>query len=268
VTPARAVSIDGELVPEDRASISIFDPAFLHGDGLFEVFRTWQGAAPTLDAHLARLARSAHELALALPDPSELVRRVAQTVAAAEPGDHRVRVIATRGGRTVVIAERLPAQPTELAVAVVDWPLPARASATHKRLAFADHLVARDLARATGADEALRLHADGTLAEGATCNVFLVRNGEVQTPPVIAILPGITRARVLGLCAELAIPSSERTITTDELQAADELFATSALRGVVSITKLDGHSRAVGPVTARLALGYVAALDPRFAAPA
>jgi branched-chain amino acid aminotransferase len=265
---ALAVSIDGELVAPERATISVFDPGFLHGDGLFEVLRTWGGATPTLDAHLARLAGSARELALALPEPSVLHAEVTRTIAAAGAGDHRVRLVVTRGGRSIVIVETLPAQPRELAVAVVDWPLPLRTGAAHKVLAFADHLRAKQLAVAVGADEAIRLHADATLAEGATCNVFLVRSREVRTPPAIGILPGITRERVLAHCTELGIAASQCVLTLDDLHTADEVFVTSAVRGVVPVTRVDRRTLCAGPVTARLSRAYLAALDARIVAPA
>jgi branched-chain amino acid aminotransferase len=263
VTTGIAVSIDGALVEPGHALVSVFDPGFLHGDGLFEVFRSWRGATPTLDDHLARLLASARALVLEVAPPDALRTAVRATIAAAGGADHRVRVIATRGGRAIVIAEPVPEQPRELAAAVVDWPLPRRTGASHKLLAFADNLRARKLARETGADEAIRLHADATVAEGATSNVFLVRNGEVRTPPAIGILPGVTRARVIAQCAQLGIAVREVAITVGDLHAADELFATSAVRGVVPITRIDGYARASGEVTARLAGGYLASLDAR-----
>src|SRR5580704_18547241 len=110
-----AVSIDGELVAPDLALVSVFDPGFLHGDGLFEVFRSWRGATPTLDDHLARLHASARSLALDIAPPDALRTAVRATIAAAGGADHRVRVIATRGGRAIVIAEPVPEQPRELA---------------------------------------------------------------------------------------------------------------------------------------------------------
>jgi len=263
-----AVSIDGALVAPEAAQISVFDRGLLYGDGLFEVFRTWHGVAVDLDAHLDRLYASAHALELRVRPRDQLAAQVRATIAAAGSGDHRVRIVVTRGpgplsarlgelgpGRAIAIVEPLPSRPRELTAVTIDLPLPRRLG--HKVLSYLDHVIARELAAGEGADEAIRLDADGCVAEGATSNLFVVARGEVTTPEVAAgILPGITRGHVLALCRSLAIPAREAAISREMLAGTDELFATSALRGVVAITRLDGAPRAAGPVTARLAAGY------------
>jgi branched-chain amino acid aminotransferase len=269
-----AVSIDGVLVAPEQATVSIFDRGFLYGDGVFEVFRTHGGVAIDLDAHLARLFASATALGIHTEGHERAAAAVKLTLANAGEGDHRIRVILTRGagallvplgslgpGRTIVIVEPLPAQPSELSVAVVDLPLPRRHGAAHKTLAYLDHVLARDLASAVGADEAVRLGPDGDVVECATANVFAVIGGVVVTPPTdLGILPGVTRARVLAACAALGIPVEERRLALDELHAANEIFVTSAVRGVVPVTKLDAAARPAGPVTARVIAEYVQGL--------
>lgn len=270
-----AVSIDGELVAPEAARISVFDRGLLYGDGLFEVFRTWHGVAVDLDAHLDRLYASARALELRAMPRDRLAAQVTSTIAAAGPGDHRVRVIVTRGpgplsarlgelgpGRAIAIVEPLPSRPLELSAVTIDFPLPRRLG--HKVLAYLDHVIARELAAGEGADEAIRLDADGHVAEGATSNVFIVAGGEVATPALAAgALPGITRGHVLALCPGLAVPPREQAISREMLAGADELFATSALRGVVAITRLDGAPRPAGPLTARIAAAYDDIFRPR-----
>jgi branched-chain amino acid aminotransferase len=271
VTALPIISIDGQLVPPEQATVSVLDRGLLYGDGLFEVLRTWDGVAIVLDAHLDRLYASAGALALGAVGRDRLAGWVDAAIAVAPPGgDHRVRIVLTRGpgalgsrlaelgaGRAIVIVEPLPAPPAELAVAVVDWPLPRRASSSHKVLAYFDHVLARELAAEVGADEALRLDADGHVVEGATSNVFVVTRGTVATPPAAAgILPGITRAQVIAACGQLGVPCVERTVTRSELELADELFVTSSLRGAVAVTRLDGAPRPRGPITARIAAAY------------
>ncbi|HUJ62920.1 MAG TPA: aminotransferase class IV [Kofleriaceae bacterium] len=268
------IAIDGALVAPERAQISVLDRGLLYGDGLFEVLRTWRGVAVDLDAHLDRLYASAEALALRAMPREALAASVRDAIAAAGAGEHRIRIVLTRGagalgerlaalgpGRSIVIVEPLPAQPVALAAAVVDWPLPRRAGAGHKALAYLDHLVARELAAAAGADEAIRLDPDGDVAEGATSSVFAVVAGRVVTPPLAGALPGITRARVLAICARLAIPHAVRRLPLAELRAADELFATSALRGVVPITRLDARELPAGPVTAHIALAHAQMME-------
>lgn len=246
------VSIDGRIVAPEQATVSIFDRGFQHGDGLFETFRTWNGVAVTWPEHEARLRRSAAALRLAVGELD-----VNPAIGAAGPGEHRVKVIVTRGGRTIVIVEPLGPLPTEVRAAVVDYPL-ARRREGHKTLAYVENLIARELAVAAGADEAIRLDADGFVAEGSMSNVFVVEREAVFTPPLgTGILPGITRAHVLALGAR------ERRISVDELRSADEIFVTSAVRGVVAVTQLDGDARALGPVSARIAASYARVMTER-----
>lgn len=268
-----AVSIDGVLGPPEQARISIFDRGFLFGDGVFEVLRTWDESLVDLDAHLDRLYASAGALGIKAMDRARLAEAVQRTLANSGPGEHRVRIVLTRGpgsllakretmgpGRAIVIVEPLPAQPVEISLALVDWPLPRRTTPAHKTLAYLDHILARDLAAAAGADEALRLGAEGEVLECATSNIFAVVKGTVITPQLMGVLPGITRARVMAACGAAQIPVREVRITLDELRAADELFITSAVRGVVAVTRLDGESRRTGPITTRIAAQYLAGL--------
>jgi branched-chain amino acid aminotransferase len=256
------ISIDGELVDREHATISVLDRGLLYGDGLFEVFRS-----DDVEPHLDRLYASAAALELRVMPRNALTQAIARTIAAAGQGEHRVRVLVTRGpgalsarlaelgpGRAIVIVEPLPAQPRELSAVTIDlrW-----IASGHKTLAYLDHVIARELAAATGADEAIRLDADGNVIEGSTSNVFAVIAGGVITPALESgILRGVTREHVLAICARLAIPAREAAISLASFAAADELFATSALRGVVPITRLDGAARQAGPVTERIAQGY------------
>ncbi len=269
------ISIDGVIVPAERATISVLDRGLLYGDGLFEVLRTWRGVAVELDRHLDRLYASARALELRVMPREALRATVLATVAAAGAGDHRIRVIATRGegglaarfaelgpGRAIVVVEPLPPQPRAISAAIVDWPLPRRPGTGHKTLAYLDHLVARELAAAAGVDEALRLGADGTVVEGAACNVFVVGRGTVMTPRLVdGALPGVTRARALECCADLGLDAAERSLAMSEVLAADEIFVTSSLRGIVGVTRLESHALAIGPVTTRIAERYVQVMD-------
>ena len=259
----RTVSIDGVIVPEQDATISIFDRGFLYGDGLFETFRTWDGVAVDWPEHRARLEHSAAALQMRVGAID-----VEGAIAAAGAGDHRVKLIVTRGpgspgarlatlgpGRTIIIVEPLGEPPRTATARVVDWPL-ARRREGHKLLGYVENLIARELA--APADEAIRLDADGFVAEGAMSNVFVVEDGVAWTPPLgTGVLGGITRGHVIALGAK------ERRICVDELRRADELFVTSAIRGVAAITQLDGESRAVGELTADFAARYERAMRER-----
>ena len=272
--PVIAISIDGALIAPEQATISVLDRGLLYGDGCFEVLRTWDGAPRDLEAHLDRLLETARFLELAALERPRLAAAVHRTLAAAGPGEQRIRIVLTRGpgslaarlgalgpGRAIVIVEPLPPQPAALSLAVVDWPLPARAGRGHKTLAYLDAVIARELARAAGADEAIRLDAEGHAVEGATCNLFAVRGGEVSTPPVDrGALPGIVRARVLAICAREGVAARVCSLPLRDLEIADEVFVTSSLRGVVPVTRIDRASFARGVVTERIAAAYAAAM--------
>lgn len=274
VAPVIVVSIDGAIVAPERASISVLDRGLLHGDGCFEVLRTWDGVARDLEAHLDRLFETARFLDLRTMERPRLTEAIYRTIAAAGPGEQRIRIVLTRGpgslgarlgelgpGRAIVIVEPLPPPPTQLALAVVDWPLPARRGRGHKTLAYLDAVLARELARAEGADEAVRLDASGRAVEGATCNLFAVHGGAVSTPPVDrGVLPGIVRARVLAICEREGIPARVRSLAVRELRGAHEVFVTSSLRGVVPVTRIDRVQLARGALTERIAAAYVAAM--------
>lgn len=273
------VSIDGELVDPARASISVFDRGVLYGDGCFEVLRTWGGHAVDLAAHLDRMADTIAFLRLRCLAREAIAAAVVAAVAAAGAGEHRIRIMVTRGpgtlatplselgpGHTIVIVEPLPAAAATagVALAVVDWPLPARPGRGHKTLAYLDHVIARELARTAGADEAVRLDDAGAVVEGATSNVFVVTGGTVATPRIEGgVLPGIVRGRVLAICGQLGISSEARRVTLDELRGADEVFVTSSVRGVVPVTGVDGAPRDAGPITSRIATAYVTQMTSR-----
>lgn len=249
------VSIDGVIVPPASATISIFDRGFLHGDGVFTILRTRAGRAVDGARHLERLLASAKELVLVTP---AIAPWLDAAIAAAGPGDHKVRIVVTRGamsepsGRTIIVVEPLPPQPQQLSFAVIDFPLPRRVGRGHKTLAYLDHLHAKELARAAGADEAVRLDADGLVCEGSTSNIFAVKGGTVSTPATTTgALPGIVRARVLELW-----PVRVQPLEVLDLLAADELFATSSLRGVVPITRLGTKVLPAGPVTTKIIAAY------------
>jgi branched-chain amino acid aminotransferase len=265
------VSIDGTLVEPGEAVISVFDRGLLFGDGCFEILRTWGGVAVELDAHLDRMFETVRYLKLRTVTRDEIAASVHGAVRAAGKGEHRIRIVLTRGpgglvtpmaelgpGRAIVIVDPFPEQPTEMSLAVVDWPLPQRSGRGHKTIAYLEHLLAQDLARAADADEAVRLDGEGAVIEGSTSNVFIVDAGAVITPAVdTGALPGIVRERVLELCAEDGIPTRVREVSLGELRSADEIFITSSLRGVMAVTRLDGVPQRPGPITAQIASAYV-----------
>ena len=141
---------------------------------------------------------------------------------AQDPGD---RAFTPPSGAATVIVSKRPFEPGPLGC-----------HKTTSRLAY--HL-AREEARAARADETLLVSPAGEVLEGAVSNVFAVTGGEVLTPPLTSgILPGITRAVVLGLCAAAGNPARERTLTLADLRAADQVFLTNTVQEIVPVGTL------------------------------
>jgi branched-chain amino acid aminotransferase len=261
--------VDGRVVPVEEARVSVFDRGFQLGDGVFETLRARAGHATELDAHLARLRRSADGLAIPLPDGAESA--IAAGVAAllraegadGPEGDAAVRITVTRGsfrGRGLLPTD----EPTTPTIVIQAWPI-APAPAGHleiglhlvaseirrdptnplsalKTTSRADFVHARLEARRAGADDAVFLTLDGHLSEATSANVFLVRGTELATPSLdCAILAGTTRSWILGWAARVGLSPAEGRLTVDDLAAADEAFLSSSVAGILPVTRFAGR---------------------------
>ncbi len=263
--PDRVLWVNGKLARGRDALVSLFDRGARDGEGIFETVRVERGRAHHWRRHLERMVLAAAELGFPVPpSPSALSAALGDVLAANALSDAVVRITVTRGipgGRPTragcwIEAESLAGrlwrgtrtgQARAMISAVPFTPGPVGRFKTTSRLAYN---LARDEARAGGVDEALLCGPDGMVLEGAVSNLFAVLRGEVATPPLTSgILPGITRARVLELCASLGMSTRERTLSRDELRAADEMFVTNSIQQVVPLVALDGHpvpSRTLG----------------------
>jgi branched-chain amino acid aminotransferase len=271
------VHINGRVCLPEDAKISVFDRGFLFGDSVYETIGTANGRLFAANGHLVRLERSAQRIGLRVPARAEIEQAIRDTVAAAGNPESRVRVILTRGAGKLDLD---PAAVDDTQLVVIVWPLAGPTPAMYdngvaisivsitrnsptaidpavKSGNYLNNVMALGEARRlTGAYEAILCAADGSVAEGSSSNVFTVVAAEVRTPPVeVGILDGITRGHVLDLCRENQIRVAERRISPAELRAADEVFITSAARGVLPVVKVDtstiGDGRP-GTITRRL----------------
>lgn len=243
-------SIDGEIMPADEATIPIADPGLVRGDGAFEVIRVYDGQPYALDAHLARLERSGHNLRL--PIDLEAVRaETHRLLAAAGAGpDHElVRVMITRGGRRLMMTEQLPETPEHLRCKTITYS-PTRILDGVKSLSYAANMLAGRLAREAGYDEALLVTPHGRVLEAPTSSIFWVEGERLLTPPLEDhILASITRALIIGVTG-----AEEEACPLERLLGADEAFIASTAREVQGVIAVDDQVyRAPGPVTARTA---------------
>jgi branched-chain amino acid aminotransferase len=271
---------NGILIESDAARISPFDHGLLVGDGVFETVRVYGGRPFAWRRHLDRLAFSAAGLGLAVPDRDELRAAADAVLRANRFSDARLRITVTGGVSplgsergesppTVVVAasELRPAPPTTTVV-VVPWVRNERgAVAGLKTISYAENVRALAYAHEHGAGEAVFANTRGELCEATGSNVFVVRDDTVVTPPASAgCLLGVTRAHVLELCDELAIPCAEAALPVTALAQSDEAFLTSTVREIQPITAVDGRKlpRPPGKLTRRLAEAFTAlvASDP------
>ncbi|HET6449255.1 MAG TPA: aminotransferase class IV [Conexibacter sp.] len=235
---AHLACLDGTVMPAADAVVPATDEGLLRGDGAFEVMRLYAGRPYALEEHLARLARSAANLRLAVE--LDAVRAdVARLLAAAggEPDPGALRIVLTRGGRRLLLTETLPAHAPTIRLATVTY-APVRLLDGVKSLSYAANMLATRLAQEQGADEALLVTPHGRALEAPTSSIFWVADGAVLTPPLSDhILASITRAVTIELA-----DAAERSCTLDDLRGADEAFLVSTTRELQPVASIDGEA--------------------------
>lgn len=271
----RYVWLDGAVRPADGPHLSVFDRGFQLGDGIFETLRARAGRVTELDAHVARLHRSAAGLDLTLPDDVDrsLSDGIAALLAAegldGETGDASIRITVSRGPyRTRGVLP--PHEDVPVTIAIQVWPVeaapashlerglhlvtsavrrdPANPLATLKTTSRAEYVYARLEARRAGADDALFLTIDDNLSESTSANIFLVRSTgtqdggtELATPSLdCAILPGTTRSWLLAWAARAGLRPVEARLVRRDLAGAQEAFLSSSVAGILPVTAFDG----------------------------
>ena len=274
---ALKVWMDGKLVDQADAKISVYDHGLLYGDGVFEGIRAYNGKIFEAEAHLRRLYDSAKAIRLSIPiAPAQFKSAMEQTVKANGFTDCYIRAVVTRGvgflgidpnkcanPSVFIIADTIHVYAKELyekGIAVVTASVirnhPNALSPRIKSLNYLNNILARIEANDAGVSEAIMLNHEGNVAECTVENIFIVRDGLVQTPGTAdGILEGITRSVMIKLCHRLSIPCVEKTLQRLDLYVADEIFATGTGAEVMPITKVDGReigSGQAGPITKRL----------------
>ncbi|MEK7171683.1 MAG: aminotransferase class IV [Patescibacteria group bacterium] len=253
------VYINGKFINANDAKISIFDPGFLYGDGIFETLRTYNGEIWQMEEHLERLYESAKMRGWKLHvKPSEIAEAVSKTVKKNNFKESRVRITITPGVKqpTVFIwcqpLLALPKRVYSRGVSAITFPLE-RPFPQMKTTSMQPLLIARAEMLKKRAFEALLINSKGYITEGTWTNVFIVRKKKIITPR-LGVLLGTTRSTVLKLAKKL-FRIKFKDITRREVLNADECFVTNAPKGIVPIVKIDGEkigTGRVGPITKHL----------------
>jgi branched-chain amino acid aminotransferase len=271
------IFLDGKFVPENRAKISVFDHGVLYGDGVFEGIRLYNGKIFRLDEHIERLFASAKAIMLTIPMSHEqLVKACRDACRLNKLQDGYIRLVVTRGkgylglspfkcpkASVFIIAGTIELYPEDvykngmrLITASTVRVNPAAISPAIKSLNYLNNIMAKIEAIQAGTVEALMLNSEGHVAECTGDNVFIVRKGVIETPPISAgALNGITRAVVFELGQTLGIKVIERELTRYDVMTADECFLTGTAAEVVPVVILDGRTIGLGkpgPVTLNL----------------
>ena len=267
------IHVNGELVPRDEASVSVFDSSVQGGDAVWEGLRVYEGKVYALDRHLDRLFASAHALRFeGVPSREEVRAAVLGTFAAnGMYDDAHGRMTLTRGPKftsgmsptnnkagclLIVIAEWKPPVFGDSGMRLITSSTRRNSPATldskihHNNLL--NNILAKIEADITGADDALMLDLNGFVAETNATNIFVVRKGVLVTPTADACLPGITRGIVLELAAADGINVEERNVSLSEVYTADEAFTTGTMGELAPVLEVDGRRIGpgqIGPVT-------------------
>ncbi len=278
------VWLNGRVLRARDATISVLDRGLLHGDGLYDTWRTYGGHPFAVAAHLRRLAGAARLLRLPRPDPAAAWERRARTIVRRNGlGDATVRLTITRGAAGDSLVPDRPARMTQLltvrrlpadlaqqqrhGIGVVLLPFPRDVAAPWAALKLLGHpsaIVGRTLAARRGAPEGLYVTASGEVSEGTTSNVFLVEGGTVVTPPATGgVLGGVTRDLVLRLARRAGLAVREEPIAVGRLRGAAEVFVTASTIEILPVVRLDARrvgAGSPGPVTVLLRERYRAAV--------
>ena len=254
--------IDGEFVDSSEAKISVFDHGLLYGDGCFEGIRIYNGRILKLRSHIVRMFESAAAIRLqpgySIDEIEEIVR---EAVLVNEQRDGYIRLVFTRGKGTLglnpflcptatvfVIVEKIKLYPDEMyedgmSIIVAKRPrVPAECLDPQvKSLNYLNNILAKIEAIDAGVLEALMLNRNGEVAECTGDNIFIIKDGEISTPPISAgILNGITRRLVIDeIAPALGYKIEERTIMLEEVMDADEVFLTGTAAEVIGVSHID-----------------------------
>lgn len=255
------IYINGKLVPEKDAKISVFDHGLLYGDGVFEGIRTYNRRIFMLEAHIDRLYRSAKAIALDIPmSKPNMLAAVVSTCKANNTMNGYVRLVVTRGigtlglnpytcrkGQVIIIAAKIQLYPQELyshgLQVVTSGTLRNHTeslSPSVKSLNYLNNILAKIEAINAGVEEVIMLNPQGFVAEASGDNVFIVKGNQLLTPPIsCGALEGITRDVVMDLGRQDGLDVRESVLTRYDLYNAEEMFLTGTAAEIISVIEMD-----------------------------
>ncbi len=276
-----------ESDPSAEAKVSVFDSAFVLGDGVWEGLRVHNGRIAFLDAHLDRLYEGAKTLDFDIGIvKDEMATRLYETLSANNmTEDVHIRLMVSRGEKATPYQDPRATITAATVVIIPEYkkPLPETSEkglelfTVHVRRGFPDvqdqklnsHsklncIMACIQAAKAGVDEALMLDPHGFVATCNSTHFFIVRGGEVWTSTGQYCLGGITRSNVIDLCRENDIPVFEKNFSLTDVYGADEAFVTGTFAGLAPVAMVDGRTVAdggPGPLLKKLQKLYLSRIE-------
>ena len=263
MTSGLKIYIDGQFLDEPNAKVSVFDHGLLYGDGIFEGIRAYNGRVFKLKEHIDRLFYSAKAILLNIPlSHAEIMRAVVDTCRQNGIRDGYIRLLVTRGvgglglnpnrckkPSVIVIADKIqlyPAEMYERGLDIITVPtvrnLHSALNPAIKSLNYLNNILAKIEANNGGCEEAIMLNSEGYVSECTGDNIFIIKDGQMFTPPLSAgALYGITRGVVMELARLSGIPVSEPNLTRYDMFNADECFLTGTGAELIPVVKIDGR---------------------------
>jgi branched-chain amino acid aminotransferase len=264
------IYISGKYFDKDNAKISVYDHGLLYGDGVFEGMRAYSGNVFRLTEHIDRLYESALAICLKIPmSKSDMIAAVNKTLEINSLKDAYIRLVVTRGAgslgldpnrtsdpQIIIIADHIALydpkfyeEGLKIITASTIRNHPAALSPRIKSLNYLNNIMAKIEGLQAGCMEAIMLNHKGEVAECTGDNIFIVKRGELLTPPKDAgILEGITRNAILELAQSLNIPTKEISLTRHDLFVADECFLTGSAAEVIPVVSIDSRPIGLGNV--------------------
>lgn len=257
------IYINGKYYSKEEAKISVFDHGLLYGDGVFEGIRCYDGNVFRLRQHIDRLYDSAKVIMLEIPiSKEEMEKAIVETVRRNNLRDAYIRVVVTRGvgdlgldprkcsnPQVIIIVDKIVLYPERFyreGLSVITVPtrrnVPEALNPRIKSLNYLNNILAKIEAINAGVEEAIMLNQDGFVAECTGDNIFIVKRGVLETPPMAyGALEGITRNAVIEIAQQLGVKVIERPFTRYEIYTADEMFLTGTAAEIVPVVKVDGR---------------------------
>lgn len=281
------VYLNGRIVSEADARISVFDHGFLYGDGVFEGIRAYNGRIFCIDEHIDRLYESAASIMIEIPlSRNEMKNAIIETVRRNDLKDAYIRPVISRGKGALGLDPRGCAEPTVVIIVdaetrhpedMLGKPLsrqgikvittawrrngPDILSPRIKSTNYLNNILAKLQANAVGAQDAVFLNEQGYVCELTGDNLFIIKNNRVITPPLWSgVLDGITRRELLRVAVEQGFETAEEPITAHDLYTSDECFCTATRIEVLPIVWIDGRQIGgglPGPITVDLMEAYI-----------